>query len=186
MADFSTVRRLPLDGQTPPAGSAVTLAAVPPMARFVLRARTAAPAEAALGMALPLQACRAATGPTGTALWQGPDEWLLLWPESHAAALPAALADAMGAQPFSLVDVSHRQSGLVIAGPHAADALNSGVALDLTAEAFPTGMCTRTLLGKADITLWRTGAGSFHIEAWRSFLPYVWQFLVEASRDYSA
>jgi len=34
-------------------------------------------------------------------------------------------------------------------------------------------MCTRTVLAKADIVLWRTGQTTFHLEAWRSFAAYV-------------
>jgi sarcosine oxidase subunit gamma len=46
-------------------------------------------------------------------------------------------------------------------------------------------MCTRTVLAKAEIVLWRTAAQSFHVEAWRSFLPYVWAFLAEAAREFT-
>jgi len=45
------------------------------------------------------------------------------------------------------------------------------------------GMCTRTVLGKADIVLWRTGPDSFHVEVWRSFADYVARFLTEAARE---
>jgi sarcosine oxidase subunit gamma len=43
-------------------------------------------------------------------------------------------------------------------------------------------MCTRTMLAKAEVLLWRTGAVSFRLEVWRSFAPYVTQFLGEAAR----
>jgi sarcosine oxidase subunit gamma len=43
-------------------------------------------------------------------------------------------------------------------------------------------MCTRTVLGKAEVLLWRTDAQAFRLEVWRSFAPYVAQFLGEASR----
>jgi sarcosine oxidase subunit gamma len=43
-------------------------------------------------------------------------------------------------------------------------------------------MCTRTLLGKAEIVLWRIGAAAFRLEVWRSFAPYVSAFLAEAAR----
>jgi heterotetrameric sarcosine oxidase gamma subunit len=45
-------------------------------------------------------------------------------------------------------------------------------------------MGTRTLLGKADIVLWRTAADVFRIEVWRSFAPYVWACLEEARREH--
>jgi heterotetrameric sarcosine oxidase gamma subunit len=45
-------------------------------------------------------------------------------------------------------------------------------------------MCTRTLLGKAEVILWRTGADAFHIEVARSLLPYVWACLEEARLEF--
>ncbi len=43
-------------------------------------------------------------------------------------------------------------------------------------------MCTRTMLAKAEVVLWRTGAQAFRLEVWRSFAAYVSQFLAEAAR----
>jgi sarcosine oxidase subunit gamma len=45
-------------------------------------------------------------------------------------------------------------------------------------------MCTRTLLAKADITLWRTGEDAFHVEVWRSFAGYVGGLLQEIAREF--
>jgi len=93
------------------------------------------------------------------------------------------LRDALGALPHSLVDMSHRQLALEVSGPTAQTLLNAGCPLDLHISAFPVGMCTRTVLGKADIVLWRTGPDSFHVEVWRSFADYVARFLTEAARE---
>jgi heterotetrameric sarcosine oxidase gamma subunit len=41
-------------------------------------------------------------------------------------------------------------------------------------------MCTRTVLAKAPIILWRKAADRFNIHVWRSFGPYVHDFLIEA------
>jgi sarcosine oxidase subunit gamma len=60
--------------------------------------------------------------------------------------------------------------------------LAAGCPLDLEADAFPVHMCTRTMLAKAEIVLWRTGAEEFRLEVWRSFAAYVSQFLAEAAR----
>jgi len=187
MSDVVSLRREPLAGFVAPSGAAVVLAPLPPAARFVLRARPAAQdaATGPLGVALPAMACRAATAGSRAALWLGPDEWLLLAPEAEGTALAAALATALADLPHSLVDVGHRQAGLGVSGPEAIAVLNAGCPLDLDPEAFPIGMCTRTVLGKSQIVLWRTGAQSFRVEAWRSFLPYVWGFLAEAAREFS-
>jgi sarcosine oxidase subunit gamma len=41
-------------------------------------------------------------------------------------------------------------------------------------------MCTRTILAKAEIVLWRTDGDTFRIEVARSFAPYIVAFLAEA------
>jgi len=160
------------------------LQALPPATRYLLRGGAAvrAAAEAALGAAIPSVACRAAGNGEWAALWLGPDEWLLLGPESQAAAVPAALATALAELPHSLVDVSHRQSALSVRGPEATRLLASGCPLDLDATAFPIDMCTRTVLAKAEVVLWRIGEQAFRIEVSRSFVAYVSQFLAEAAR----
>jgi len=80
--------------------------------------------------------------------------------------------------------VSHRAQSIEIAGPHAAWCLNAFCALDLDVRAFPVGMCTRTLLAKAEIVLWRIGQETFHIEVARSLAPYVRLCLDEAGREF--
>ncbi|MBV1705422.1 MAG: sarcosine oxidase subunit gamma, partial [Hyphomicrobiales bacterium] len=61
-----------------------------------------------------------------------------------------------------------------------------GVALDLSADAFPVGACTRTVFEKAEIVLWRTDPGRFHVEVWRSFAPYLVELLDVVRRQDAA
>jgi sarcosine oxidase subunit gamma len=142
-----------------------------PATRFILRgdAHVMAAAGEALGLALPLDACRASVGPSGAALWLGPDETLLLLPPDA----DVSWRDALSGLPHSLVDVSHRQVALELAGPDAETMLAVGCPLDLHPSAFPVGMCTRTVFAKCEIVLWRKDADLFHIEVWRSFRAYV-------------
>jgi sarcosine oxidase subunit gamma len=142
-----------------------------------------AAAGAALGLNISAIACRSASNNQWAALWLAPDEQLLLAPLAAGEALAGPLRDALSALPHSLVDMSHRQIAIEISGPTAQTLLNAGCPLDLHLSAFPAGMCTRTILGKADIVLWRTGTDSFHVEVWRSFADYVARFLTEASRE---
>ena len=153
----------------------------PSMARHVLRGRLEAlsAAEGALGFALPREACRSASLNGTHALWLGPDEWLLL--SAPEAGLGDRLEAAMGAHPHSLVEVSDRQIGLVVGGPEAEAVLSVGCPLDLDQAAFPVGMCTRTVLSKAEIILWRTGPETFHLEVWRSFGAYLRAFLTASA-----
>ena len=75
--------------------------------------------------------------------------------------------------PHALIDISDRQSALTVSGPLAADVLNTGCPLDLDIHAFPVGMCTRTLMAKAEVILWRTTPDTFRMECQRSFADYL-------------
>jgi heterotetrameric sarcosine oxidase gamma subunit len=152
-----------------------------PAIRLNIRADTAAAAGIglAIGVLLGTAPCRAVIVRDRTALWLGPDEWLVLAPESESALAQQALP-ALG----SIVDVSHAFVGLEVCGPRAAWCINAFNALDLDPRAFPVGACTRTLFGKAAIVLWRAAAEQFRIEVARSHAAYVRQCLEEASREF--
>jgi sarcosine oxidase subunit gamma len=74
---------------------------------------------------------------------------------------------------------------LQISGSHATTILAGACPLDLSLDAFPVGMCTRTVLAKAEIVLWRTAAEVFHVEVWRSFQSYATGLLEEIGREFS-
>jgi sarcosine oxidase, subunit gamma len=152
------------------------------------KARTAA--APVWGVEFSDDACRANFKAMRATLWLGPDEYLLLdlaagMPAGGtAAAVVAQLASALGDMPHALVDVSHRQFALEVSGAHAATILNGACPLDLDLTQFPVGMCTRTVLAKADIVLWRTRPDAFHLEVWRSFAGYVTGILSEIALEF--
>jgi len=185
MPDLSNARRGPLEHFVSDARS-VQIRALLPASRFVFRCRREALglAKRAFGLQVSSEPCRAATTGIRSALWQGPDEWLLLAPEGQQVLIKDAFATAFGSTPYSLVDVSHRHGGFEIVGSNAAFLLNSGCPLDLHCTAFPVGTCTRTLVDKAEIVLWRKSENTFHIETWRSFCCYIWREL-HAAAQYS-
>ncbi len=152
-----------------------------PAIRLMVRADTAAAATIgmAIGVLLGTAPCRAVIVRDRTALWLGPDEWLVLAPETESALTQQALA-ALG----SVVDVTHAYVGIEVSGPRAAWCINAFNALDLDPHVFPVGACTRTLFGKVEIVLWRAEAELFRIEVARSHAPYVWQCLEEACREF--
>jgi sarcosine oxidase subunit gamma len=162
--------------------AAATLRRQPRAAQFVFRGQSEALrlAGEAFGLALPQTACRAAWNGERAALWQGPDEWLLIAPAAQEDDIEAGFRNLLAGQAHALVGVGHRNATLDISGPRGAELLNAGCPLDLDEAAFPVGMCTRTILAKAPILLWRTAPEDFVLGAWRSFMPYVWDFLIEA------
>src|SRR3546814_589729 len=122
------------------------------LSRAVLRCREADidPVSERLGIILPRAACRSAHDQALSALWLGPDEWLMMSTEPDDG-WANGLSARLDGVPCSLVDVSHRQVGLSVHGPRVEDILATGCALDLSIAAFPIGMCTRTMFAKAEV-----------------------------------
>jgi sarcosine oxidase subunit gamma len=184
MADAALEIRSPLEGFAFPAGSRFTSSEAPPAARFILRGAEAV--RVACGMAFGVEP-PSRLGPAGesegrTALWLGPDEWLLMADGADTADIGATLESVLEGTAHSLIDVSHRQIGLVASGPAAARVLNAGCPLDLDLEAFQVGFATRTVFDKVEIVLWRRAETTFHVEIWRSFASYLAGSLAEAAR----
>ncbi len=164
--------------------SAKVVRILAPAARFILQGGPVARQAAgeAFGVTLPEAACQANSVESRAALWLGPDECLLLAPAAEARAIAVALAVALTRAAHSLVEVSDRQVAVLVGGPGAGEILNTGCPLDLDLSRFPPGMCTRTLLGKAEIILWRQSADDYRLEVGRSFSRYVLEWLREAAR----
>jgi sarcosine oxidase subunit gamma len=179
----SVERRPVLAGQELSA-TGVALAVLPPAERISLRAPDASVAalSKALGVTLPRKPKTSAAKAGRTALWLGPDEWLVI--------------DELGRDPLadcaevtvlhSAVGISHRNVAISVTGPAAAATINSGCPQDLSLDAFPVGAASRTILGKVEIVLLRTATDAFRVECWRSFSDYVFTFLSEAAGDAAA
>jgi sarcosine oxidase subunit gamma len=162
----------------------VRLAVLQPAHRISLRAPAASldALSKALGLTLPVAPKTSASEGKRSALWLGPDEWLVI---DDGAKDP--FADCAGVKTLhSAVDISHRNVAISVTGPAAAATINAGCPQDLSLAAFPVGACSRTILGKAEIVLFRTAENAFRVECWRSFSDYVFAFLIEAARDAAA
>ncbi|WP_322987691.1 MULTISPECIES: sarcosine oxidase subunit gamma [unclassified Hoeflea] len=165
-------------------GSAgVALAPAKPATRVSLRAD---PADAkalskTLGLALPLLPKTSANNGKGLwALWLGPDEWLII-DESGGGDPLAALAKAKVLH--SAVDVSHRNTAILVSGKGARATLEGGCPQNLSDRVFPVGAATRTVLGKIEVVILRTGDTEYRVEFWRSFSDYAFGFLSETAKD---
>lgn len=162
----------------------VTLAVLQPAQRISLRAPDASVAalSKALGVALPRKPKTSAAKAGRTALWLGPDEWLVIDEVGKDPLADCAEVTVL----HSAVGISHRNVAISVTGPAAAATINSGCPQDLSLDVFPVGAASRTILGKAEIVLLRTAADAFRVECWRSFSDYVFTFLSEAAGDAAA
>lgn len=182
MADTKAAPQYPLEGRTGGSGS-VSIMPAEPASRLVLRTRPDALAalSKALGVKLPETPKTSVAAKTKGrhALWIGPDEWLVI--DETGADLMAACEGAKGT--YSAVDVSNRNTAIMVSGPGAEATINAGCPQNLSLQAFPVGACSRTLLGKTEIVLLREDEDVFRIEVWRSFSAYAFAFLAEAGRS---
>ncbi|WP_102958691.1 sarcosine oxidase subunit gamma [Mangrovicella endophytica] len=170
-------------------GPGVTLSPLGPRVRISLRAGEPqlGAIEDALGLELPMRPKGVAQAGSLAALWLGPDEWLLIdesgedAPTDTGAALMQRLS-SLEDQTFSAVNVSNRNVGFAVDGRAAEAVLMAGCPQDLRLASFPTGTASRTVVGKAEIVLWRRTETRFEVECWRSFADYLWTFMSEAAR----
>ncbi|QDZ03114.1 sarcosine oxidase subunit gamma family protein [Nitratireductor mangrovi] len=183
MADMAVAERREKLAGSSGGGSTVTVKPAPPAERLVLRASEDAlnSLSRALGVTLPKRPKQSARSKSGkrAALWLGPDEWLVIDADGAGLMGDAAKAKAL----HSAVDVSHRNVGIMVEGEGAEACLAAGCPQDLSLAAFPVDACSRTVLGKVEIVLWRTDEQVFRVEVWRSFADYAFAFLAEAARD---
>lgn len=162
------------------ASPAFVMQAAPVAFRFLLRMKSPPALVAGFGLSMPLN--RMTKNGALLAIRPGPDEFWLIAPEGTLTA--AQIEADLGGDWHALVDISHRNAGLDVSGTAVCDVLNAGCALDLHPGAFPVGMATRTLLGKAEVLLLRLDETRFRLECGRSFAPYVRDFLAEAAREW--
>ncbi len=177
------VRQTAMEGRVA-AHAAVSVKPAAAATRISLRApdASAAALDKALGLALPRRPKSSSSNGDRAALWLGPDEWLVIDQAGGDLVADCAKVTAF----HSAVDVSHRNVALLVEGAGAEATISAGCPQDISLEVFPVGACSRTILGKIEIVLWRTGEQAFRVECWRSFSDYAFTFLADAARDAAA
>jgi len=142
----------------------------------------------ALGTALPTVPNTAAVGAGATALWLGPDEWLVVTEAARAAKMVAALEVAVAGRHAAVVDVSEGRAVIGLAGARAREVLMKGCSVDLHPAAFAPGACAQTRLARAAVLIYHTGDAqggpAYDIYVGRSFADYLWRWLEDAAAEY--
>jgi len=127
----------------------------------------------ALGLALPSKIGATSNKPGLMVACLGPDEWIIIANKSKYSNLYSKALKLSSKYIMSVTDISHRNVGITLSGPAAAETVNVGCPLDMSLDHFPVGKCTRSVFENAPVLLCRNAEDSFTIECWRSFAPYV-------------
>lgn len=164
---------------------AVSLAVLPPVARFNLRIAPSdlAMASKAFGLELPAKIGQGAQKGDRTAYCIGPDEWLLHAAEADQAAIVSSFDADRAETPHSLTAISDRELTIGITGPAAIDLLSIACPIDLARLA--VGCAKRTVFDYAQIVLIRDADDAFRIEVWRSYFPHVHGLLEIGAKEIS-
>ncbi len=138
-----------------------------------------------LGFDLPAVPNRFVAAGGVTALWLGPDEWLLVGDTTANSDLEGRLRAALQGKDAAVTEVSAARAVIELTGPKAREVLAKGCALDLHPRAFGPGQCAQTLLAKAEILIQQTGeAPAYRIFVRPSFAAYLVAWLMDAMREY--
>ena len=138
-----------------------------------------------LGVALPTAPSTYVESETATAIWLGPDEWLITSPFRTPEELETGLRQAIGVG-GTVVDVSAQRTTLRLRGEHVRDLLAGGCSVDLHPRVFGRGAAVQTLLGQAGIVLLaldNTGT-QYEVVVRSSFAGYLTSWLLDAAIEY--
>ena len=144
----------------------------------------------ALGLQLPLSVGMTATSTGGdgqevrTALWLGPDEWLVDSAEDPSSLL-AEVEQALPDRSARLVDLSANRTTVELSGPSARRVLEKGCPVDLHRSAFGPGSAVSTNLAHVPVVLWQTGDQTYRLLARSSYAAYLGRWLLDAAREFA-
>ena len=137
--------------------------------------------RAGLGFALPQIPNTTSSGGDRSALWLGPDEWLVTGPEDQQELIEGALRSGLSDAPGAVTDVSATRTVVELRGPLARDVLATGCPVDLHPRVFGPGRCAQTLLGKAQVIVQLAEpTPAFWIYVRSSFAGYVADWVLDA------
>jgi len=138
-----------------------------------------------LGVALPTAPSTYVESETATAVWLGPDEWLVTSPFRTPEALETGLREAVAGE-GSVVDVSAQRTTLRLRGEHVRDLLSGGCSVDLHPRVFGRGAAVQTTLGQAGVVLMALDdtATHYQVVVRTSFAGYLTAWLLDAATEY--
>ncbi|CAM5683467.1 putative Sarcosine oxidase subunit gamma [Streptomyces afghaniensis 772] [Streptomyces afghaniensis] len=141
----------------------------------------------ALGLQLPVEPGAVVRAGELTALWLGPDEWLVVGPPGGRRDLESRIREAAGDEPVSVIDVSAQRTTLLVAGPRARDLLAHGCSLDLHPRVFGPGRCAQTNLARTQVVLVARDdpRAGFWVLVRASFAGHLTDWLLDAAVEWT-
>lgn len=138
--------------------------------------------QSVLGITLPAAPGSFVPFPQGVALWQTPDEWLLLCAGPARAAYLGELEEALSALHAQVVDNSGGLTTVYLSGANQVELLRHVSVYDF--ETLTSGRVVSTVCSRANIVAFRHDGHGIFVIFRRSFSDYLWRLLEKAARPY--
>jgi sarcosine oxidase subunit gamma len=136
-----------------------------------------------LDLLLPTEPCQSAQNGDMTALWIGPDQWLLTCPKDAVADLVRKLEEALQGIHASVTEITAGRTVFRLTGPNMKDVLAKGCPLDLHQRVVDPGYVAGSVLAKITVLLHVQNHECVDVYLGRSFADYLWAWFEEAGMD---
>jgi sarcosine oxidase subunit gamma len=138
-------------------------------------------AQDTLGVDLPIKPGKSNAAGDCTAVWFGPDQWLIVAPAGNAA----VMLNEINTGTACATDVSDLRAAFELTGLHAPDVLRKGCGIDLHPRVFRPGDCALTALARTRTALLQIDdAPTYRLWVERSVAAYLWDWLVDAMTSF--
>jgi sarcosine oxidase subunit gamma len=174
------------------AGESIQLQEVPFLAQINLRGDAGAPefrkaVYDVVGFELPVEPNTTVVSGLGSALWLGPDEWLLVGAPDTEEDLVLRLRQHLQGVHSSVVNVSDVRAVIELSGTRSRELLAKGCSLDLRPRSFRAGHCAQTVLAHASVLLQSTDAAPvWRLYVRNSVANYLATWLLDAIAEFRA
>ena len=113
-------------------------------------------------------------------IWLGPDEWLIVSDDDDAF---LKLRNEIGDLEASVTDVSENRTIIRISGKYVNVLLSKFLVLDLEKNLSTDSSCAQTLFVKVPVLLVRNRDGAIDIFANRSYANYIYNLIVDGTKN---
>jgi sarcosine oxidase, subunit gamma len=171
-------------------GNGIVIAERPPLACVNLRGngrdnKFARAVAGVIDLPLPLDPNTSVAGLLATAMWLGPDEWLISSETQSGEALSANLHKALEGMHAAVTEVGHGRVVITLSGANARAVLAKGCSIDLHQRAFQPSGCAQTLLAKLSVLIHQRSVDPvYDVFVARSFSDYAWTWFETAAAEF--
>ncbi|MFT5141256.1 MAG: sarcosine oxidase subunit gamma [Rhodothermales bacterium] len=117
------------------------------------------------------------------AIWQAPDQWLIISDAKPAEELVAQIQQALATQLYAATDMSSGSACFSLQGPSARRLLAMGCGIDMHPGVFKTGQCVRTHFANIALQIVAVDDNGFDLYIDRSLARYLADWLATAGED---